>query len=157
MKIKLLPFLNAPYWQQVRTLFWRNSKNVTIYFQIKHISLITHLKWLSSLKKKNPKNIAFFIYSNNTPIGVTYFHSINYQERVADWGIYIYKKDYRNKGIGNQVLKLCISYGKTKLKLGRLFLDVLETNNRAVHVYQKNGFIQIAKKGKFLRYQLDLK
>ena len=95
MNIKLLPFIKAPYWKQVQTIFWRNSKDVTRYFKIKHITLRMHLRWLKSLKKQNPQNIAFFIMIDDIPVGVTYFHSIDYQKKIADWGIYIYKKDQR--------------------------------------------------------------
>lgn len=156
MNIKLLPFIKTPYWKQVQTILYRNSKDVTQYFKIKHISLITHLKWLKSLKKQNPQTIAFFIVIDDTPVGVTYFHSIDYQKQHADWGIYIYPKDNRSKGIGDQALKQCILYAKEKLCLKQLFLDVLETNTPAIHVYEKNGFKQIGANNGFLRYQLDL-
>lgn len=93
--VELINFLNTPYEKQFATLNWRNSKHVAEFFQIKHIDEETHQNWLEQLKVSNPKSIAFFIRANGIDVGVTYFHSIDYEKLRADWGIYIYAENMR--------------------------------------------------------------
>jgi [ribosomal protein S18]-alanine N-acetyltransferase len=47
-------------------------------------------------------------------------------------------KKMRRKGIGNELIKKAISFGKNKLK--KLYLDVRKDNIPAVSLYLKNGF-----------------
>lgn len=155
-EVKLINFVNVPYELQLETRNWRNSKHVTIFFRIPYIEEETHKKWLESLKQKEPKNIAFIIEYNNKPIGVTYFHSINYENSTCDWGIYIYEENYRGKKIGDKVLKKCINYAK-ELEIKNIYLDVLKTNSGAKKLYENNGFKILTKDtSDFLRYKKEL-
>lgn len=154
--ISLENFLDVPYKLQLKTRNWRNSENVTKYFQIPYIEELVHKKWLNSLKEPSPRNVAFMIKSDNDYIGVTYFHSIDYKNKSADWGIYIYELNMRGKGIGTNVISKMINFSKNELKLNKLYLDVLETNKVAIKLYTHNGFRYLSKNGKFLRYYLEL-
>ena len=140
----------------METRNWRNSPEVTKYFQIPFIDEITHKNWLLSLRNKNPKNIAFIISNNKRYVGVTYFHSINYENKSADWGIYIHDLNMRKKGIGTKTLIQMIQYAKNELKLNKLYLDVLDTNQIAVNLYVQHGFRLLSKNGRFSRYYLDI-
>lgn len=46
----------------------------------------------------------------------------------------------RNQGYGKKVLKLVLDYLFNQLKAHRVWLDVREGNDRALHVYQSLGF-----------------
>lgn len=51
------------------------------------------------------------------------------------------KKEKQNQGIGNRLVQELIA--KTKEQgITRLFLEVRESNQRAIHVYEKAGFVQ---------------
>ena len=155
--ITLVSFLHIPYDLQMKTRKWRNSENVTKYFKIPSISVEQHKKWLASLHKEKPTSIAFMIYKGSQPIGVTYFHSIDYDQKTADWGIYIYYQKERGLGIGKIVIEKCMEYAKETLKLSIVYLDVLCDNFRAIHLYEKVGFKQIQSDDlKFLRYHKSL-
>lgn len=154
--IKLINFLQRSKTEQIETLNWRNSQNVTKYFQIQDIKLETHLKWLDSLTKPSPRTIAFFIENENKLIGVTYFHSIDYANKICDWGMYIYDTSDRGKGIGSKVLAQSLDYAANDLGIKSVFLEVLPDNERAKKVYEKSGFKLIENKQSFLRYQKDL-
>lgn len=157
MTERLVPFLDAPYEIQIESREWRNSSNVTQYFKIQHIDKSTHIKWIESMKKDNPQTVAFFIQSNGCFIGITYFHSLNYANHTADWGIYIYKPEYLGHGIGRFALSTCIDYAKDKLKLKQIFLDVKDTNVRAKSLYEHMGFVPTGEKdGEFIRYIKEL-
>ena len=49
------------------------------------------------------------------------------------------KEEYRNRGIGSQLLKL-VEDKATEQKLGALYLHVEANNPTAVRVYQKCGY-----------------
>ena len=156
MKLTLKSFKDIPYELQMETRYWRNSKNVTKYFRIPYISEDCHKKWLESLNKSKPQNIAFIIMNDNEPIGVAYFHSIDYIKKKADWGMYIYKENFRGKGVGFFVLTECIDFAKNNLKLFTLYLDVLKSNIAAIKLYQKCGFKEMWADDLFYRYFLQL-
>ncbi len=156
MTISLIPFLNITLKERQETRHWRNQPNVARFFKIQYIDEQTHSNWLKSLEQPNPRNIAFTINANGNNIGVTYFHSIDYIKKEADWGIYIHKNDYRGKGIGKYALSECINFAHNKLNFSLLYLDVLEDNNKALELYKKFGFVIIGRTDNFLRCQLNL-
>lgn len=155
--LELVNFLNVSYEEQFSTLHWRNSEHVSKYFQIKNIDEKTHRNWLEKLKEQSPKTIAFFIKSNEKLIGVTYFHSIDYEKQEADWGIYIYEESFRGKGIGTKTLSSCLEYAKDTLDINTIFLEVLEHNFAAKAVYEKMGFELLAKNDNILRYRKNIR
>ncbi len=156
MNIQLINFLEREESLQVETLSWRNAPHVARYFQIQAIDLATHLNWLQKLKEIPPKTVAFFIEVNQDAVGVTYFHSIDYEKRCTDWGIYLHDENTRGKGIGQEALKESLHYAKTTLEMRSVYLEVLSDNLVAKHLYEQVGFRLIEQKGSVLRYQKDL-
>ena len=150
--MQLKNFTNIPYELQLKSLEWRNSEEVCQYFQIKKISIAQHKKWLSSLKKEKPTTIAYMIYHNDEEVGVTYLQKIDHTNQCCDWGIYLRDTSQRNKGIGSKALTDMIQKAK-KLQIKELYLEVLKTNARAIHLYEKNNFkITKTSKSGILRY-----
>ncbi len=156
MKVQLVNFLEKEASLQVETLSWRNAPHVARYFQIQAIDLATHLNWLQKLKELPPTTVAFFIEVNQKSVGVTYFHSIDYETQSADWGIYLHDENTRGKGIGKEALRLSLAYAQTTLQLRRVYLEVLSDNLVAKHLYEQVGFRLLEQKGSVLRYQKDL-
>lgn len=156
--LELINFLDLPTDLQLKTRHWRNQKNVSNYFKIKEIDEETHKNWLASLQEESIQNIAFFIKYENQYVGVTYFHSIDYDKNQGDWGIYLHDENIRGKGIGFKALTKCIEYAKERLKLKILYLDVMANNIAAIKVYEKCNSKLIAKEeNNFLRYKLEIK
>ena len=152
--IELVNFLDETYEKQFESLHWRNSKNVAKFFKLKQIDKDTHVNWLKSLHNENPQNFAFFIKSKDSYVGVTYIHSINYTDKIADWGIYIHKEDQRGKGTGKKALLKSLGFLKDNLMIDTVFLDVMRSNESAKSLYEKCGFNIIQNDGdNFLRYK----
>lgn len=156
MKVQLVNFLEKEASLQVETLSWRNAPHVARYFQIQAIDMATHLNWLQKLKELPPTTVAFFIEVNQKSVGVTYFHSIDYETQSADWGIYLHDENTRGRGIGKEALRLSLAYAQTTLQLRRVYLEVLSDNLVAKHLYEQVGFRLLEQKGSVLRYQKDL-
>ncbi|MFN3692127.1 MAG: GNAT family N-acetyltransferase, partial [Fervidobacterium sp.] len=94
----------------------------------------------------NHNNIVLGIEYEGKLIGTVGFHNIEWIIRSAEFGIAIYNPNFWNKGIGTIVTKLMLKYGFEYLNLNRIWLTVFENNTRAIHVYEKCGFIQEGRK-----------
>ncbi len=75
-------------------------------------------------------------------IGNVGLHQIERINRCAVFGIFIGDKAYWNNGYGSEATRLTLQHGFETLNLNRIYLHVFETNPRAIHVYDKIGFIR---------------
>ncbi|MCU0489376.1 MAG: GNAT family N-acetyltransferase, partial [Anaerolineales bacterium] len=75
------------------------------------------------------------------PVGNCGFHNIDWRCRAAEVGIFIGEKSLWNQGYGTEVMRLLLKHGFHTLNLNRIALDVYETNPRAIHSYEKAGFV----------------
>jgi RimJ/RimL family protein N-acetyltransferase len=66
--------------------------------------------------------------------------SINWTARNAELGIFIGDKRFWNHGWGTKAMQLALRHAFNTLNLHRVYLQVFETNPRAIHVYEKVGF-----------------
>jgi len=78
------------------------------------------------------------------------------QSHVGEIDIAMVKKDYRDLGIGTEMINALISQAET-IGLKMLVLTVFSTNKQAIHVYEKIGFKRtgqipnsLYKNGKFI-------
>ncbi len=78
-------------------------------------------------------------------IGSVGLHSIEWTNRCAEFGIFIGNKAYWNNGYGTEATRLTLRHGFETLNLNRIYLYVFETNPRAIHVYEKCGFVHEGK------------
>ena len=74
------------------------------------------------------------------PIGTCQFMSTNWRHRSTEIGIMIGEKAHWDQGYGTETLKLMLDHGFKTLNLHRIWLQVFEKNERAIHAYQKTGF-----------------
>lgn len=156
MNINFLDLTKADSSLQLEIRNWRNSTHVAQYFQLDYIDLQTHKNWLESLSKEQPQNIAFLIEFDEKFVGLAYFSKIDYKEKQADWGMYIYDQSLRGMGIGSKVLDFCFDYIRN-LGINRLFLEVLRDNHRAISLYEKKGFKYCEDKNELVsRYKIIL-
>ena len=63
----------------------------------------------------------------------------------ARLGIAITDKEYINKGYGTIAVKLLVKFGFEVIGVDNIFLEVIETNKRAIRVYEKTGFEYVGK------------
>lgn len=125
-----------------QVLSWRNSTQVKAYFIFQdEITTEDHLNWLKS-KVDTGKVDQFIIVEKASaqPIGSVYLQDIDYCHKKAEYGIFIGEQNLQGKGYGTIVAKLMIDYAFDKLGLHRVYLRVLESNERAIRSYEKAGF-----------------
>lgn len=88
---------------------------------------------------KHTKNKYYIIYFDNDKIG--YFRLTNYSE--ANNNIYVgadLHEDWRGQGLSTIAYEHFIPYLFEKYNLHKISLEVLETNKRAIKLYNKLGF-----------------
>lgn len=83
-------------------------------------------------KKNEPDTILGFVGLLDTPIDI----------EVSN---IVVRKDYRNFGIGQQLLNQTFEYASSKGK-NLITLEVNENNHKAYSLYLKNGFIEIRRR-----------
>lgn len=79
---------------------------------------------------------------DNTCIGTTGCHNIDWRNRSAELGIVIGKPEYLGKGYGTEATDLLLDFSFNELNLHRVYLHVFDFNRRAVRSYQKCGFVE---------------
>jgi diamine N-acetyltransferase len=68
------------------------------------------------------------------------------KHKRAGVGIVIVKEIDRNKGIGAEALKLLANYAFDVLDLRQLYANILEENERGIHLFKKSGFLKVGVK-----------
>jgi len=75
-------------------------------------------------------------------IGFVALFNVKYGNQSAVMAIGIGDPEYRGRGYGSEAMRLIINYAFRELNLYRISLSVLDYNPRAVHVYEKVGFVR---------------
>jgi diamine N-acetyltransferase len=75
-------------------------------------------------------------------IGGAGFHIVDKRNRSAECGLFIGPRTYWNKGYGRDTLLTLLRFGFDSLNLNRVQLRVMEFNRRAIHLYEKAGFVR---------------
>lgn len=100
-------------------------------------------EWLPKMLANLEKNELFFLVAevDGKLVASSDVHILSGDEKhVGVLGIII-KRGYRELGIGTEIMKALVEQ-TTTLGLKVLTLHVFATNKRAIHVYEKVGFIQ---------------
>ncbi len=80
------------------------------------------------------------------PIGNCGYDNFDWRCRSVEVGIFIGDKSFWNRGIGTQVIRLMLQHSFQTLNMNRVYLQVYETNPRAIRAYEKAGFVHEGRK-----------
>lgn len=98
------------------------------------------LAWFEGL----PAKTDYFVWGvseDDTPIGAFGLKNVTAEE-AEYWG-YIGERQYWGRSIGRWMIDQSIEEGR-KLGLSRIYLKVVDFNERAVRLYQSKGFLETA-------------
>ena len=100
-------------------------------------------KWFDSYMVSRNNAIRCVILSNEDKvIGLVSLTNIDYIHRKTDFHIMIGDSAYHNKGAGTFALEQMICHAFKNMNLNRIELDVLATNQKAIGLYEKMGFVK---------------
>ncbi|OGD86898.1 hypothetical protein A2164_01015 [Candidatus Curtissbacteria bacterium RBG_13_35_7] len=125
----------------------------------KFIYEVTQKNWFKDLKKRDDSEYLVFCNSKSN-LGLVRLTEIDRGNRsMCVGGDIILEK--RGKGLSKIMYRLIFKVGFDLLGMNRLWLNVLETNKKAIYIYKKNGFRgegilreAIYRNGKFYNYFL---
>jgi RimJ/RimL family protein N-acetyltransferase len=86
-------------------------------------------------------NMALCVAPSGDHIGNLYLRDIDWIARRGELHILIGDPAHRGCGYGQQAVQQFAEMAFHQLGLRRLYLQVLETNQAAIHVYEKCGFV----------------
>ena len=119
---------------------WRNSKDVYPYnTQYFLLNLKMQSEWFNRLQKDNSKKMFMILYGK-IKIGICGLIDIDYENKNAKIAIIIGEKAFHEKGIGTMVISHLLKYGFEKLKLHKINSEVIEYNEKSIHLFEKSQF-----------------
>lgn len=124
-------------------LDWMNDQNVVRFLNISddNKTLISIQNFIEM--SQNQSVNAHFAISNETQdyLGTISLKNINLKDKHAEFAIVIPSHN-QGLGYGSIALNLILKYAKEELSLHKIYLNVLDTNQAAIHIYEKFGFKQ---------------
>jgi len=140
-QMELVNFSELSYEEKVMILSWRNDPNIRKWMRNQEeIPLQNHLDFIKALKNKNDR-CYFVVKVKDEYIGVIDFTEIDQTNKTAFCGLYVNPNNTK-AGLGKSLMCAIATHAKEQLKLECLKLEVLQTNQRALKLYKKFGFIQ---------------
>lgn len=123
---------------------WRNTPAIRKWFvNSASITLEQNQKfYLNYIERKN--DFIYIIELNNfdhTPIGQISLYNVDEKIGTAEFGrLMIGERLAQGKGYAEEATKMIIMDAFTSKGLVKVFLDVFQNNERAVHIYSNLGF-----------------
>ena len=125
------------------------------------LSIAEEKEWFENMLKSPQDERPLVIEAQTddgwTMIGNSSFLNLDWRNRNAELGIFIGDKSFWDQGYGTEVMRLLLTHGFATLNLHLIYLRVYENNQRAIRVYEKNGFVEdgrlremIYQEGKYL-------
>lgn len=121
-------------------LEWMHSKESKSIFQNNFFSMTKEdaLYFINNSYNDQSQNFAV-VDKNDEYLGTISLKNIDLKNNNAEYAISMRKKA-RGTGYSYEATQLLLEYAFTELKLHKVYLCVLETNERAKRFYEKIGF-----------------
>lgn len=130
-----------------RYVEWFNDREVTRSLnQFLPMSSADEQAWYEGLKDRDPRErpLAIDVRQDTAWVHVGGCGLFDFDDRArsAELGIAIGEKRFWDQGVGTEALRALIDFGFNTLNLRRIMLRVYDFNPRAIHVYEKLGFVE---------------
>ena len=99
---------------------------------------VFNIESIKSDLENNPFSHYLVYLDNNRILGFINYYEIYDRVEIANFNVL---DSYQNKGIGNKLIKKVIELSKDKVNIT---LEVRSDNDKAIHIYEKNGFKKVA-------------
>lgn len=123
---------------------WINERESVLFNAFyKPVTEEQHQKWLDSIQLRDDCVIfGIRLLGADQLIGSCQLHSIHAVHRSAELQIRIGEPEQRGKGFGTEVTHLLLKFAFQDLNLIRVYLHVFATNERAIRLYSRVGFLK---------------
>lgn len=121
--------------EKVLVFGWRNHLKIAPLMKTQTITLKEHLQFMESLKQDSTKQY-FLALQNDEILGVLCF--IDIQRGIScEFGIY---QNPDLKGNGAALMQKMLQYAQETLGVKSIYACALNTNQKAISLYQRFGF-----------------
>lgn len=131
---------------------WRNDYELIeqLGAPFRYINLEVDQKWFDCYMSNRGNQVRCAIVEENKDdiLGLVSLVSVNQMNQTAELHIMIGDKENQGKGIGSFAVKEMLNHAFFNMNLNRVELTVIENNKRAIHLYEKNGFVYEGRKRK---------
>ncbi len=128
---------------------WLNDLEVTIPLgdeAYTHITVENQKELIRKWIENDTPVFSICDIETNEIIGRSMLLAVDLVNRTARFGIAIGRKDFWNKGYGQEATKLTLDYGFNLLNLNNIMLGTFSFNERAINCYKKAGFKEIGRR-----------
>lgn len=122
---------------------WRSSKELIEHLgaPFRYINKEVDLKWFENYMQNRGTNIRCSILNEEGQVlGLVSLTNIDRMNQSATFHIMLGDSTHRDKGIGSYAAKEILRHAFFDMNLNRVELTVLESNTRAIALYDKLGF-----------------
>lgn len=130
---------------------WRNDPEVILGLgaPFRYINMDVDSAWYEKYLSSRSNTVRCAITDESDQIlGLVTLSSVDYINQSAEFHIMIGNPGAQNKGAGTFALEEILKHAFMNMNLHRVELTVLETNERAIHLYEKVGFVREGTKRK---------
>lgn len=122
-------------------LIMMNNPNINKYLTFKDriFTYENELKWIDD--KRNNNDIIFSIIEKGSNSFVGNIEVMEVKDNVAEIGVVI-TENMQDKHYGSESIKRFIDYCLNELKFNNIELSVYSHNLKAIHCYEKLGFVE---------------
>lgn len=139
------------------TLSWRNRDDARVWFKSSSlISFDQHLSWYQRYREKDD-DFLFVVEVGNKAVGQASVYDIDWTTGQAEVGRFLVAPSASGKGYIGQACGQLVQFCIEKLGLKYLYLEVLEGNERAIRVYERNGFVEELRDNGLVRMSYGLR
>lgn len=147
MKRSIAPFCNESIRLRLieepdleATLSWRNRDDARFWFKTTDkLTIEQHLAWFHPYLSKDD-DFLFVIEARGKMVGQASVYNIQWANRSAEIGRFLVAPESKGKGYIGSACSELVHFCTNSLKLRYLFLEVIDTNDRAIQIYHQNGF-----------------
>lgn len=122
---------------------WRNNKRVRANFVYREeFTIAGHEKWIKTMVETS-KVVQLILCEKvtNQPIGSIYFRDIDWEQKEAEYGIFIGEDSAIGKGYGSMGAKLALEFAFRDKKAGGLGLETIGLRVFLDNISAKNSYV----------------
>lgn len=124
------------------TLAWRNRDDARVWFKTSDpLTMEQHAGWFRRYQDKDD-DFLFVVEADGQLVGQAAVYDIDWSAGTAEVGRFLVAPEAAGRGLIGQACQLLVECCEKTLGLSYLFLEVFENNQRAIRVYDRNGFTE---------------
>lgn len=121
---------------------WRNRDEARVWFKNSNkLTETQHQDWFAKYLT-NDNDYFFIVEADGVPVGQASVYEINWSKGTAEVGRFLAAPDFAGRGYLTKACQVLLSFCRTTLGLDSVYLEVFETNEKAIRLYQRCGFFE---------------